>query len=90
MPTTGFPRSSPRHSSHSGFALGAGGEYTATTLPRSSPFASAMRTSPSRSPRSLTVCHKPAGVADCAAAPQAASNMTAANVILTLHLRRLH
>ena len=69
MPTIGLFLSSPLHSSQSGLALGAGGENTATTLPRSSPLTSTMRTSPSACPvRSLKVFHSPTGVGDCALA----------------------
>src|SRR6202171_6777173 len=69
MPTIGLFFSSPLHSSQSGLALGAGGENTATTLPRSSPLTSTMRTSPSACPvLSLKVLHSPTGVGDCALA----------------------
>src|SRR2546426_12327655 len=62
MPTIGAFLSSPLHSSHRGFGLGAGGENTACTVPSNSPSSSTTRTSPSASPvRSLKVCQRPAG-----------------------------
>src|SRR6266571_514261 len=74
IPTTGLSFRSPSHRLHNGCGSGAGGENTATTVPMYSPSTSTTRTKPPGCPvRSLTVCHRPAGVDAC---PRAGPHQT--------------